>query len=115
LHFLFNKIDGWGRTSFDGHRRIIKQENATVILLLIYITHQKNLKPIIKFEIFLKKNEKLKLLRKKEDFIGRRIGFQEESQDLNFDFLLKDSAFLLIDTIGGKNCFTGRHFRHKSF
>ena len=56
LHFLFNKIDGWGRTSFDGHRRIIKQENATVILLLIYITHQKNLKPIIKFEFFLRKN-----------------------------------------------------------
>lgn len=56
MHFLFNKIDGWGRTSFDGHRRIIKQENATVILLLIYITPQKNLKPIIKFENFLRKN-----------------------------------------------------------
>ena len=80
LHYLFNKIDGWGRTSFDGHRRIIKQENATVILLLIYITHQKNLKPIIKFENFLRKKMKSRnCLRAKEHFGERCVISRKKS------------------------------------
>lgn len=65
-----------------GHRltgilELSKQENATVILLPIYITHQKNQKTIIKFEIFFEEINELKFAQDKKHIWGNE--FQKKS------------------------------------